>query len=83
MKINLHPKYLLTAITALSIFSFIYVNFHAATALPALPQQTATVEQPALKESEEDEKNRNLAVPDITILSRVIDIVQRYTQTEH
>lgn len=81
MKINLRPKYFIASIIALSAFSFAYVNLHAAYLLPGGGKEQVKITQPVLVEDEE-EKNQNLAVPDITILSRIIDLVHRYSQTE-
>jgi hypothetical protein len=79
MKQKLFPKYLIAAVIALSLFSFAYVNLHAVYSSQASCEQKANTPQPVLVE--EEDETRSIPVPDITIIGRVLDIVQRYTST--
>ncbi|MBK8967473.1 MAG: hypothetical protein R3D58_05685 [Saprospiraceae bacterium] len=78
MKQKLLSKYLLAAILAMSLFSFAYVNLHAAYAGKSTCDQSAKTTQSVLIE-EEDSRASKIPVPDVTIIGRVLDIVQRYT----
>jgi hypothetical protein len=80
MKQKLLRKYLIAAVIALSLFSFAYVNLDAAYACQSSCDQKIMPTQPVLIEEEEDQA-RKIPVPDVTIIGRVLDIVQRYTST--
>jgi len=80
MRHKLLPKYLLAAVLALSLFSFAYVNLHAAYACRSGNNQHVKTQQSVLIE-EEDNQSSKIPVPDVTIIGRVLDIVQRYTST--
>ena len=83
MKSKISTKYFFVAIIALSLFSFLYVNLHAAYySRQGADNSPLKVVQPVMMEDENDQK-RDIPVPDITILSRIYDIAQRYTRTNH
>ena len=76
MKNKLHVKYFIAAIFVLSLFSFAYVNLHAAFKHPAAYEQKTDSQHPVMVEEDENEKQK-LAVPDVAILGRIIDLVQK------
>lgn len=80
MKYKLLPKYLIAGVIALSIFSFAYVNLHSGVTCSASCEKKTEKVQPVLIEEEED-KATDLPIPDVTIISRVLDVVQRVTST--
>ena len=77
MKQKLLPKYLIAAVLALSLFSFAYVNLHSAYTGQSSCNQKNQNPQPVLIEEDEDKADK-IPVPDVTIISRVLDIIQRY-----
>lgn len=81
MKITLRSKYIITLVFALSLFSFIYVNIHAAYSYRASIGNDRTKINQQVLTDEDDEKDQNIAVPDITILSRIAALAHRYLQT--
>ena len=82
MKNNLRPRYFLAGLFALSLFSFAYVNLHAAYfKASACCKEHVQTTQPVKVEDEEEQKH-NIAVPDITLLSRVIDIAEKVIRTD-
>lgn len=82
MKHNLLPKYLIAGIIAFSIFSFVYVNLHAGFSCQASCEKQIQKVQPVLIEEEED-KSTDLPIPDVTIIARVLDIVQRVASSNN
>lgn len=82
MKNKLHLNYFLAGVIALSLFSFAYVNLHAAYSRQAARTEQAKTPQPVILEDQNDQ-NRNVPVPDITILSRIVDIAQKVTRSNH
>ncbi len=68
-------KYVIAGILALSLFSVLYVNagsrqpFHANFTEKQQSAEVATVEG--------DKQERNIPVPDVTVLGRLIDLAQR------
>lgn len=76
MKNKLHVKYLFASVIALSLFSFAYVNLHAAYSNPAAQREQAKAPQPVILEDDKDQ-NRDIPIPDITLLSRAYEIAQR------
>ncbi len=81
MKQKLLPKQLLAGLIALSLFSAVYVNVHAAyTAQTALKNGMAP--QPVLVE-EEDKDKSELPVPDVTVIARIIDLVEKFASANH
>lgn len=81
MKSKIHTKYFLAAIIALSLFSFVYVNLHAAYSNQAARNEQLKAPQPVMLEDED--QNRDIPIPDITILSRVFQTVQKFTRSSH
>ena len=80
MKQKLLSKYLIAGIIALSMFSFAYVNLHAVYSRnPSCEKQIQKVEPVQIEE--ENDKAQDLPIPDITIISRAVHIVQRFTST--
>lgn len=82
MKSKLYTKYFFTLIVALSLFSFLYVNLHAAYSNQAARDEQLNAQQPVMMEDENDQK-RDIPVPDITTISRVYDIVLKFTHSNH
>lgn len=81
MKSKLHTKYFLAAVIALSLFSFAYVNLHAAYSNQAVRTEQLKTQQPVMLEDEN--QNRDIPIPDISILSRIFDMVQKITRSNH
>lgn len=77
MKNKLLPKYLLIGLIAFSLFSFLYVNMHAAYTTQACAKEQLKA-QPAMVEDDQEAKPQ-IPVPDVAILSRIADIVQKFT----
>ena len=76
MKYKLLPKYLFAAVFALSIFSFAYVNIHAACFAGCTEQpKQLHAEQSALMKDEEKEEAK-IPILDVTLISRVLHIAQ-------
>ena len=80
MKQKLLPKYLFAGVIALSLFSFAYVNLHAVYSTQPCLEQKATSPQPVLIE-EDDKQTTNIPIPDVTIISRVMNVVQKLATT--
>lgn len=79
-KKSLHKSLFVLAIT-LSLASFIYVNAHASLsgvtcAKPELAQK------PSVKEEQENE-TREIPVPDVAVLARLVQLVQKFTPGAH
>lgn len=83
MKISLRPKYFLAAVIALSLFSFVYVNLHALRSNPSANKVQAKTDHPVMVEDENEQDHQKIPVPDITVLSRIIDIAQRFVLSDH
>lgn len=82
MKNKIHIRYFFAAIIALSIFSFFYVNLHAAYSKQATRNEQVKSPQPVMMEDEND-RDRNIPVPDISVLSRIYDIAQKLMRSNH
>lgn len=82
MKNKIHIRYFFAAIIALSIFSFIYVNLHAAYYKQAARNEQVKSPQPVMMEDENDQ-NRDIPVPDISVLNRIYDIAQKFMRSNH
>jgi len=75
MKQKQLSKYTIAGILAFSLFSMLYVNMDAArssAAFSSTAQTSTTVIQ-----SEEDKQERNIPIPDVTVLSRMLELAQR------
>ncbi len=75
MQNKLLAKYFIAGIIVLSLFSFAYVNLHSAYKSQAVCGNKMDVQHPELVE--EEAQKRDFPVPDVTILSRIADIVQK------
>jgi len=68
-------KYVIAGILALSLFSIVYVNlgsrspYHASTLETQQSLETASVN--------EEKQERDIPVPDVTVLGRMLDLAQR------
>ncbi|MBN8676899.1 MAG: hypothetical protein J0M29_01660 [Chitinophagales bacterium] len=75
MKRTITFKTILVAASLLSLCAFAFVNMRSNTALSSsLPSLSIAPNQ---VESEEAEENRDLSVPDVTVLGRVYGIAKR------
>jgi hypothetical protein len=75
MKSTFLPKSLLAFTVALSIFSFVFINTRSGLATAATASTTPLVEQ-ALQP--DDEQERELRLPDVTILGSLLKLVGRH-----
>lgn len=68
-------KYVIAGILALSLFSAIFVNVGSRSAFQPNTHST----QPSLETAsvEEDKPGRNIPLPDVTVLGRIVDLAQR------
>ena len=74
MKQKLPPKYFLAGILALSLFSFLFVNLHSALSnRQGLKTPSNNTE---VMVEEQDAEDRDVPVPDVTIISRAIELLQ-------
>ncbi len=83
MKQKRLPRYLLIGLIALSIFSFTFVNLHAAYSNHTAAQQQPLKSAQTVLAQEDEDQNEKLTVPDFTIIGRVIDLAQRITAPRH
>jgi hypothetical protein len=76
MKQKQLSRYIIAGILAFSLFSAIYVNLDAAQPESA---KNATNTQQATEAVivEEENQNRNLPIPDVTAIGRILDLAQR------
>jgi hypothetical protein len=81
MKQKLLSKYLIAGIIALSMFSFAYVNLHSVCAHQSSCENKSQKNHAVLME-EEKEEARDLPIPDVNTISKVLNIVQRLTSTK-
>lgn len=80
MKQKLLTKYILIGIVVFSLFSFFYVNLHAAYTGRINCDQQVKSPQPVLVEEEDKQKN-DIPIPDVTVISRVIELVQKFASS--
>ena len=76
MKRKQLPKSLFLLIAVFSVSSFLFVNVHASNAKSDLCC-AAKLEQPKMEESENG-KSREIAVPDVTVLGRLLELAQKF-----
>ncbi|MBK9337765.1 MAG: hypothetical protein IPM98_14900 [Lewinellaceae bacterium] len=70
-------KYVIAGILAFSLFSAIYVNLDAA-AQPECAKTASDIQQATEAVIvEEENQDRNLPIPDVTLISRILDLAQR------
>ncbi|MEQ1746827.1 MAG: hypothetical protein ABMA02_15445 [Saprospiraceae bacterium] len=76
MKQKQLAKYIFASILAFSLFSMLYVN--AGTHRPSTPgnEQRPPVEATSVKE-EDQKQERDIPVPDVTVVGRILNIAQR------
>lgn len=75
MKQKQLTKYVLLGILAFSLFSVLYVNLDAASTARA--QTPNTRNNAELLLAEEEKQERNLPIPDVTLVGRIVDLAQR------
>lgn len=75
MKQKQLSKYALLGILAFSLFSALYVNLDAAEAARA--QAPNAHNKAELVLAEEEKQERNLPIPDVTLIGRIVDLAQR------
>ncbi len=75
------PKFLLPFIAVISATAFLFVNVHSGNSIqnPCLPTEITASQI----EHCEDKKDYDVQVPDISLLSRVVDIVQKLLPVAH
>lgn len=77
MKRNLTTKSFVSFVIAFSLSAFVFVNLHASL---TVPQQNCTPEQMGqvqIKEECDDTETREIPVPDVTAISRLIELAQK------
>jgi hypothetical protein len=77
MKRKLLPKSLLLTATVFSLSSYIFVNLHASRTMPTQTCTQAKTEQVQVKECDDTEA-QDIKVPDVTVVGRVIELVQKF-----
>lgn len=80
MKQKLLLKFAAAALLALSLFSFSYVNLHSGCKNASQCEKGKEKVQAVLVE-EEDNKSTELPLPDITLISKAVKVVQRLTSS--
>lgn len=75
MKHKLPFKFVIAGITALSLFSVFYVNLSGQK--NTYSTTTETKQSVEVVSVEENEQKRNIPVPDVTVLGRMFDLVQK------
>jgi len=70
------PKSLFLTIAIFSLFAFIAVNLHASMTAPAQSNLKKELLQTKV-EDEAEQEDRNLAIPDVTVLGRLFELAQR------
>lgn len=80
MQNKLLAKYIIAGVIVLSLFSFAYVNLHAAYKNPSACGHKTDAQHPEMVE-EEDQK-QDFAVPDVTILGRIANLAQKLALTD-
>lgn len=75
MKQKQLSKYAIASILAFSLFSMLYVNIDAARSSGTFPSDTQTATE--MVRAEEDNQERNIPIPDVTVLSRMLELAQR------
>ena len=83
MKSKIHIRYFFAAIIALSLFSFFYVNIHAAYSKQAARNEQVKSPQPVMLEEGENDQNHDTPVPDISALGRIYDIAHKLMRSNH
>jgi hypothetical protein len=78
MKYKLLPKHILTVAAIFSLAAFAFVNLDAreATCTEQAPGSSMQIEQ-----QQEEPEARKLKTPDVMVLTRIIDLVQKFTNT--
>ena len=75
MKHKLPFKFVIAGIVALSLFSVIYVNVSGQqNTFATAPESKQSVEVASV---DENEQQRNIPIPDVTVLGRIVDLAQR------
>lgn len=80
MKQSLTPKTFLLSLAIFSACSFLFVNIHAVWSTPAVAAPTELVApqtEPAVEE--EQEQSNDLAIPDVSVFGRLIELAQKMT----
>lgn len=72
------PKSLLLIAAIFSCCSFLFVNLHAGFTMPAAASTEMTPPQapPAAVEDDQDRTDRDLPIPDVTVLGRLLELAQ-------
>lgn len=75
MKHKLPFKFVIAGIVTLSLFSALYVNVSGQqNTFAAAPGSKQSVEVASVDENEQE---RNIPIPDVTVLGRIVDLAQR------
>lgn len=77
MKRNLLPKSHLLTAAIFSLSAFVFVNLHASLSAPQQVCTQAQIEQPQVKECD-DTATRETPLPDVTAISRLIELAQKF-----
>jgi hypothetical protein len=77
MKRKILPKSLLLTAVVFSLFSFVFVNLHAHLVAPQAVCTKPTLEQPQVKECDDDTDTQDIKVPDVAVIGRVFELVQK------
>ena len=73
MKRKINQKFVILTLIAFSLFSFVFVNGHAYL---TVYQQDST--DSFLKTEISEDSKREVALPDVKILGKVVNLVQRF-----
>lgn len=77
MKQHSLPKSLFLIAAIFSLTAFVFVNVHANLTSEKKECAAAIVEQPQVKECDETE-DRDVPIPDITVLGRMLELAQKF-----
>jgi hypothetical protein len=78
MKRKILPKSLLLTAVIFSLSSFVFVNLHANMTASKQSCSLFTLEQPQVKECDDDSDAQDIKVPAVTVIGRVINLVQKF-----
>jgi len=79
MKRNLPAKSLFLSVVIFSLSAFVFVNLHASLTVPQQGcEQQVQLEHPQVKEESDDAEPREIPVPDVTVIGRLVELAQKF-----
>ena len=72
------PKSLFLPIAIFSFFAFAAVNLHASLSAPAQSASQKELLQQKVEDAADQPTDRNLNIPDVTVLGRLFELAQRF-----